>query len=113
MNFTIENTNNIVVFKVLDVTLEGKDAAELKSQVLIIAQPDIKALILDLTNIVIMDSSGLGALLLAYRQLKDYNIPIILVGVQDFVLNLLEITKIYGLYQYYKTSQAAIDSLQK
>ena len=112
MNFRTENIDNVVVFTILDTTLEGTCASELKSQILIIAQPDIKALILDLTNISVMDSSGLGALLLAYRQLKDYDIPVILVGVQDFVNNLLELTRIKDVFQYGPTVQGAIDNLK-
>ncbi|MCL2039803.1 MAG: STAS domain-containing protein [Bacteroidetes bacterium] len=109
MNFITENINNVVVFKILETTLEGKQSADFKSHILIVAQPNIKALVLDLTNIAIIDSSCLGALLLAYRQLNAYNIPVILVGVQEFVLNILELTRIRDLYQYYKTTEEAID----
>jgi len=52
---------------------------------LILAQPDIDALIIDLSKADAIDSSGLGALLLANRQLKDHEIPVILVGVREFV----------------------------
>jgi anti-anti-sigma factor len=111
MNFSTENINNVVVLKILESTLECNKSADFKSHILILAQPNIKALILDLSNIAIIDSSGLGGLLLAYRQLNPHNIPVILVGVQDFILNLLEITKISNLYKYYKTAEEAIASL--
>ena len=112
MNFKTENIDNVVIFTILDSTLEGKSAVELKSHILIAAQPDIKALIIDAANIAVIDSSGLGALLLAYRQLKDYNIPVILVGVQDFVSNLLELTRIKEIFQYYSSLRDAIDSMK-
>jgi anti-anti-sigma factor len=112
MNFRTENIDNVVVFTILDNALEGLGASELKSQILIVAQPDIKALILDLTNILIIDSSGLGALLLAHRQLKDHNIPVILVGIQDFVSNLLELTRIKEIFKYFPTNNDAIDSIK-
>jgi len=113
MNFKTENIDHFVIFTILDNTLEGKSASDLKSQILIIAQPNIKALILDMSNIMVIDSTGLGALLLAYRQLKDYNIPVILIGVQDFVDNLLEITRIKDIFEYYRTVEEAINILKQ
>ena len=113
MNFKTENIDNFVIFTILENTLEGKSASDLKSQMLIVAQPDINALIIDLSNIVVIDSTGLGALLLAYRQLKDHNIPIVLIGVQDFVNNLLEITRIKDIFQYSRTVEDAFNTLKE
>lgn len=112
MNFRTENIDDFVIFTILDNTLEGKSAAELKSRILIIAQPDIKALLIDMSKILVIDSSGLGALLLAHRQLKDYNIPVVLIGVTDFVNNLLDITRIKEIFQYQRTIEDAINSMK-
>jgi anti-sigma B factor antagonist len=112
MNFRTENIDNIVIFTILDNTLEGKAAVELKSQMLIVAQPDIKALIIDMSTITIIDSSGFGALLLAHRQLKNYNIPVILTGVRDFVYNLLDITRIKDIFRYYNTVAEAVSDIK-
>jgi len=112
MNFNLENRENFVIFTVSDNSIEGKIAADLKAKILVIAQPDIDALIMDLTNVKVIDSSGLGALLLAHRQLKDHHIPVILVGVQDFVKNLLKITRIEDIFEYYDTVDLAFTSIK-
>ena len=112
MNFRTENIDNVIIFTILDNTLEGLSAAELKSQLLIVAQPNIRALVLDLTNISLIDSDGLRALLLAYRQLKDHNVPVILVGIQDSVDNLLEMTHIKEIFGCYTNLSDAMESLK-
>lgn len=112
MNFTLENHGNIVIFHLKNTNVDGQVAAQFKAKVLIVAQPDIEALIIDLSQVEAMDSSGLGALLLAHRQLKDHSIPVILVGVQDFVKSLMSITRIDELFEYYATIEEALDTFK-
>ncbi len=112
MNFHLENRDNIVVFKILDNSIEGKAAADLKAKILVVAQSDIDALLIDLSNVAVMDSSGLGALLLAHRQLKEHNLPVVLIGVQTFLKSLLNITRIEDIFSYYETVEEAIANLK-
>lgn len=113
MNFTLENRENVVVFFLKNANVDGKVAAEFKAKLLIEAQPDIDALVIDLSNVEAMDSSGLGALLLAHRQLKEHGIPVILVGVQDFVKSLLNITRIDELFEYFDTVDDAVEAVNE
>lgn len=113
MNFTLENNGNIVIFHLKNPNVDGQVAAQFKAKVLIVAQPDIEALIIDLSAVEAMDSSGLGALLLAHRQLKDHSIPVILIGVQDFVKSLMSITRIDELFEYYSTIEEALETFKE
>ena len=108
MNFTLENQGNISIFHLKNTNIDGQVAAQLKAKVLIVAQPDIEALIIDLSPVEAMDSSGLGALLLAHRQLVEHGIPVILTGVQDFVKSLMSITRIDELFEFYPTVEEAL-----
>ena len=112
MNFNLENRGNFAIFTVLDSAIEGKIAADLKARILVIAQPDIDALVIDLSNVKVIDSSGLGALLLAHRQLKDHSIPVVLVGMQDFTRNLLKITRIEDIFEYYENVDVALAGVE-
>jgi anti-sigma B factor antagonist len=111
MNFAIEHQNDIVIFTVKQNRIDSEDAADMKAEMLILCQPDIPALIIDMTNVERIDSSGLGALLLAHRQLKDHEIPIVLVGVSGIVNTLLQISRIDSLFGYFDTVQDAIDHI--
>lgn len=108
MNFKTENIDNNVIFTILEKSVENRIATELKANILIVAQPDIAALILDMSHIAVIDSSGLGALLLAHRQLKDNKIPIVLVGLNHFIKNLLNITRIGDIFLYAGSVEEAV-----
>ncbi len=99
MQFTIDNRDNIVIFSLKNTTVESKLPQNLKLNCSYWLSLDIDALILDLTNVQAIDSSGLGALLLAHRQLKEHSIPVILVGVQEFVMSLMNMTRIDELFR--------------
>ncbi len=112
MNYTVEHKDNIVIFDIKNKTVESNVSADLKARMLIVAQPDIDALIINMSNVEAIDSSGLGALLLANRQLSEHNIPVVLVGVTDFVRSLMNMTKIDELFDFYDTVEEALEDLQ-
>ncbi|MBX3043660.1 MAG: STAS domain-containing protein [Candidatus Kapabacteria bacterium] len=112
MNYTVEHKDNVVIFKLEDQTVESSISAELKAKMLILAQPDIDALIIDMSKVDAIDSSGLGALLLANRQLKEHEIPVILIGVRDFVRSLMSMTKIDEVFEFYPSIEVALEDLE-
>lgn len=112
MQFTIEQKDKIVIFTIKNTTVETKVSSELKAKMLILAQPDIDAMIIDLSTVQAIDSSGLGALLLANRQLKEHAIPVILVGVQEFVRSLMSMTRIDEVFEFYPTIEEALASME-
>ena len=112
MNYTVEHKDNIVIFELKDKTVESNISADLKARMLIVAQPDIDALIINMTGVEAIDSSGLGALLLANRQLSEEDIPVCLIGVGEFVKSLMSMTKIDEVFEFYDTVEEAIISIE-
>ncbi|MBP7214768.1 MAG: STAS domain-containing protein [Candidatus Kapabacteria bacterium] len=113
MKLTIENDDDIVIMNIKDANVGADIAPDLKSKVLIEAQPNIRALIFNLENVETMDSSGLGALLLANRQLRNYSIPVCIVKAQQFVKNLFAMTKIDSLFLFFDSEEQAIEYIKK
>jgi anti-sigma B factor antagonist len=109
MKFSIENQDNVVIFQLKNLNLDSEISAQLKAKLLILIQPDIEALIIDLTNVEYVDSSGLGALLLAQRQMKEFGMTIILVGVTENVQSMFRISQIHDVFLYADTIQDAIE----
>jgi anti-anti-sigma factor len=107
MKFTIENDNKIVVFTIKERIVGAEFAPELKTKILIEAQPDIKAMIFELSNVESMDSSGLGALLLANRQLRDFAVPVFIVNANNFILNLMKMTKLDQIFEFSENVEQA------
>jgi anti-sigma B factor antagonist len=109
MDFSIENKNNVAIFTLKSNNLDTEISAQLKAKVLIIAQPDIDALFFDLSMVEYADSAGLGALLLAYRQMKEYDIPVALIGLQEPVKNLLSLSLIDELFDIFENTDEAME----
>ncbi|MCX7930544.1 MAG: STAS domain-containing protein [Chlorobi bacterium] len=112
MKFTVEHDDNVVIFTLKEPRLDSSTAPEIKAELLILCQPTISALIVDLSRVEYADSSGLSALLLAYRQLRDYKIPVALVGVRETVRNLFRISQMEWLFEFYPTIATALEELQ-
>lgn len=112
MNYSIEYRDKIVIFTLKHAKLNSDIAPKFKAELLIICQPDIEALIIDLSMVEVIESAGLGCLLLAHRQLNEYATPVMLVGVQKMVKSLIEISQIEHLFEYYDTVEDAINSYE-
>jgi len=113
MNFSIEHKDNLVIFTLKNQQLTSELSAQLKAKLLIIAQPDIEGLVIDLSSVEYIDSSGLGALLLAQRQMSEYSLPIIICGVQEAVMNMLHISHIEELFELYPNVDEALKSFEE
>ncbi len=112
MRFTIERQDNIAIFTLKRPNLDADISPQLKAELLILCQPELEALVFDLSFVEYVDSTGLGALLLANRQLKDQETPIILVGVKDLVMKMLTISQLDGIFEYADTVEDAIKSIR-
>lgn len=100
MKFTIENDDKIIVFTIKEDSVGADNAPDLKAKILIEAQPDIQGMVFEISTVKSMDSSGLGAFLLAYRQLRDYDIPVHIVNANQFVRSLMSMTRIDQLFYF-------------
>ncbi|HYF03290.1 MAG TPA: STAS domain-containing protein [Patescibacteria group bacterium] len=112
MRFTIEQDDDIVIFTLKETRLDGITAPDVKAEMLIVSQPNIKALILDLSNVEFVDSHGLGALLLASRQMREHDAPVAIVGANEHTQRLLRISQLDLLFDYYDSVQEALADYQ-
>jgi len=112
MRFSVEQDDELVVFAIKEPALDSTNAPEVKSEFLILCQPSIKALVVDLAMVHFCDSQGLSSLLLAHRQMKEHEGFVILVGVQDQVRNLFRISQIEYLFEFQPSVADAIAWLQ-
>jgi anti-sigma B factor antagonist len=112
MRYSVEQDEELVIFTIKEAMLDATVAPEAKSELLIITQPSIKALIIDLSMVQFCDSQGLSALLLAHRQMKENEGFVILVNVQDPVRKLFTVSQIEYLFEFQPSVQEAISWLQ-
>jgi anti-sigma B factor antagonist len=110
MHFTIDQKDGVTIFKLNEARLDSLNAGQLKAEFLILAQPDVEKLILDLSQVSYVDSAGLSALLLAERQQTAHGGDVRLVGVNENVKSLLRITQLDRIFPMYATVPEAIQA---
>ena len=108
----MEQDDELVVFTIKEPMLDSTNAPEVKGELLILCQPSVKALVIDLSLVHFCDSQGLYSLLLAHRQMKDHEGFVILVGLQEQVRNLVRISQIEDLFEFQPTIADAVAWLQ-
>ena len=112
MNFTIEQRDRATIFRPQESRLDSIIAPDLKAEFLILSQPDVEALIVDLSAVEYVDSAGLSALLLARRQQVSHDGDVRLVGVSPEVRQLLELTQLNRVFPIYETVNDALAAPQ-
>lgn len=112
MRFSVEQDDELVVFTIKEPSLDSTNAPDVKSEMLILCQPDVKAIVVDLSMVHFCDSQGLSSLLLAHRQMKDHEGFVVLAGVQDTVRKLFAISQIEYLFEFQPSVPDAITWLQ-
>ena len=72
MKFDIHKDGASVTLTLQEKKLDSTIASELKGEFLILAKPKIEHLVIDLHDVEFCDSSGLSALLIADRKMKEH-----------------------------------------
>jgi len=112
MRFAVEQDDELVILTIKEPVLDSTNAPDVKSELLILCQPNVKALVIDLSMVHFCDSQGLSSLLLARRQMNENEGFVVLVGVQDQLRNLFKISQIEYLFEFQLTVPEAIAWLQ-
>jgi anti-sigma B factor antagonist len=91
MKYTIDKKEQYVIFTPMEEKLDSLFAPILKSELLTIHAEGFMNLVLDLSQVKYVDSSGLSALLVGDREFGKNGIFLIS-GIQDHVMKLLKIS---------------------
>ena len=94
MKYSIEKKEKYTVLTLQEENLNSVVAPNLKSELVILSNEGVPNLILDLTNVKYVDSSGLSAILTANRLWKNIG-SFVLTGIKhDNVRKLIEISRL-------------------
>jgi len=72
-----------------------------------------QAIIINLGDVSYMDSAGLGELISAFTTAKNRGATLKLLNLTKRIRNLMEITKLYTVFDIYDDEDAAIDSFRQ
>lgn len=109
MKYTIDKKEKLSIFKVLEENLNSLIAPNLKSEFIFLRNEGVKNLILDLSEVKYVDSSGLSAILTASRLWKDYGSFVITGVVHSTVKKLIAISRLETILTIIPTLEEAED----
>jgi anti-sigma B factor antagonist len=109
MRFETKNNGKATILKIHERKLDAAISPELKGEFLVLCKRQ-KELVIDLSDVEFCDSSGLSALLIAERKMRENGGIVKLVGVQKKVLSLIKISHLDRAFQIYNTVAKAIKS---
>jgi anti-anti-sigma factor len=109
MNLTIDKQEKYAIVKINEPKLISTVSPELKAEVVVLHHEGYKNLIFDVSEVQYCDSSGLSAILVAYRMCRDNNGMFVLTGAQDHVKKLISISQLDSMLVQVPTNNEAID----
>lgn len=110
MQFDVKRNGAAVVFKLKERRLDASISPEMKGEFLILCTPQTTDLIIDLSDVEFCDSSGLSALLIAERRMRENGGSVKLAGLQKKVLNLIRISHLDRAFSIHDTVAKALKS---
>ena len=112
MKFKIDKEERYTVFYLLEENLNSTNAPQVKSEFVLLNNEGTKNLILDLSSVKYVDSSGLSAILTANRLWKGDNSSFVLTGiVNENVKKLIAISRLNTVLTILPTVQESIDDV--
>lgn len=109
MKYSVDKQPDYAIVSLEEKTLNSAIAPDLKSEFVLMRNEGIKNLILDMSKVGFVDSSGLSAILTANRLWKDDG-AFILSNIQsDSVNKLIEISRLGTILTIIPTNEQAIE----
>jgi anti-sigma B factor antagonist len=103
MKFDVQGNGGAITLTVKEKKLDSAVAGELKGEFLILCTPKVKTLTVDLREVEFCDSSGLSALLIADRKMKEHGGKVRLLNVHKKVVSLLKISMLDRVFELDET----------
>ncbi|MBP9160843.1 MAG: STAS domain-containing protein [Flavobacteriales bacterium] len=111
MNFNISTKDKYALVTTQVDKLDTTCAPELKSELVYLNKTDVRNIIIDMGKTRYCDSSGLSALLVANRLCKGVNGNLIICGLQEPVMKLVQISQLESVLSITPTVNEAVDLL--
>ncbi|GBD90333.1 anti-sigma-B factor antagonist [bacterium BMS3Abin04] len=114
VNFELRKENNIAIFKLLEKNFDAQIAGLVKGELTILLTADeINKLVFDLSEVEYCDSSGLSAILLAFRILQANEGHVRLAAPNKSVENLINISQLSRVLPICNSVEEAVKELEK
>lgn len=109
MKFSVDKKEKYCVFKLEDEKLNTLNAPKLKSELVILNASGVRNIILDLSEVTFVDSSGLSAILIGNRLCKNVNGTFVIAHLNEYVSKLIKISQLDSILNILPTVEEAAD----
>ena len=112
MSIDSKESGNIHILGIKGNLMGGPETIAVHDRVKDLIQQDKKQIVIDLSKVKWMNSSGLGTMMGCLTSLKNANGELKLCGVTEKVKSLFMITKLITLFETYATPEEALKAFQ-
>ena len=112
MQIESRKTDGLIILIPSDKSLEAANSKDFKSQIVDQINEGTLLIVLNLSKVEFMDSSGLGSLISIVKLLSNAHGKIVLCNVGDQIKKLFNLTRLNQVFQIFSNEQEAIDSLK-
>lgn len=112
MKFSVDKQDHYTVFTLHDEKLNSVLAPELKTELIGLNTTGVTNVVLDLSNLKFVDSSGLSAILIGDRLCKQNNGNLVLCNANEYVMKLLKISQLDNILTVLPSLQEAKDFIK-
>ena len=109
MELIIRNVGDLVVVGVAEPSLEASNVEVFRERVASLIE-DSNNLLVNLSKVKFLDSSGLAALVAIWRNLSSKDGQVKLCGINPSVRMVFELTRIHRIFEIYDSEEEAIAS---
>lgn len=85
--------------------LDGSESQDFRQEISEIVDSGAKIILVDFQNVSFMDSSGLGALVLAFKTLRDADIKLVICSINEQVRILFELTGMDKVFEIFPSQE--------
>lgn len=110
MDIKTELTEGITVLFVREDRLDANNSEELKAELRRLFESGTKDLIIDLKEVLFIDSSGLGVLVSGYKNSSTLHGNLKLSNLQSQVKSMFELTRLHRVFDIFTTVDDALRS---
>jgi len=112
MKLNDRELNNIVILEPKGKIMGGPDASLLHDKLYELIENDRKKIVIDLSRVEWMNSTGLGILISSYTTLRNHEGELKLANVTDKIRSLLTITKLVTVFDSHDSVEEAVKSFE-
>jgi anti-sigma B factor antagonist len=110
MNLRNEEKNGIVIVYVLEERLDAHNSNDLKEEMQRLFQDGKKNILIDLSEVRFIDSSGLGALVSGFKNAITNQGNLKLSSLQPQVKSMFELTRLHRVFEIFPSAGEAIET---